>query len=97
MKISKSQLKQIIKEEVEELQQADSFSGHASLSNSIRDAIIGHLENEKSFEMGAMPQSVIRAIENSALRIADTVERAKREEYDPADSPFSRPKAARYR
>ena len=66
-------------------------------SFSIRDAIIGHLENEKSFEMGALPQSVIRAIENSALRIADTVGRAKRDEYDPADSPFTRPKAARHR
>jgi hypothetical protein len=74
MKISKSQLKQIIKEEMAEPQQADSFSGHLSLSNSIRDAIIGHLENEKFFEMGAIPQSVIRVIENSSLRIADAVE-----------------------
>ena len=97
MKITKQQLKQLIKEEIEEPQRADSFSGHLSLSNSIRDAIIGHLENEKFFEMGAIPQSVIRVIENSSLRIADTVERAKREENDPADSPFTRPKAARYR
>ena len=58
----------------EELPQADSFSGHLSLSNSIRDAIIGHLENEKLFEMGAIPQSVIRVIENSSLRIADAAE-----------------------
>ena len=77
--------------------EGDSFSDHSSLTNSIRDAIIGHLENEKSFEMGALPQSVIRAIENSALRIADTMDRAKRDEYDPADSPFTRPKAARHR
>jgi hypothetical protein len=74
MKITKQQLKQFIKEEMEELQQADSFSGHLSLSNSIRDAIIGHLENEKFFEMGAIPQSVIRVIENSSLRVADAVE-----------------------
>tara|TARA_R110000824_G_scaffold190926_1_gene372474 strand:+ start:43 stop:453 length:411 start_codon:yes stop_codon:yes gene_type:complete len=53
---------------------ADSFSGHLSLSNSIRDAIIGHLENEKLFEMGTIPQSVIRVIENSSLRIADAAE-----------------------
>ena len=113
MKITKQQLKQIIKEELQEARlpawerpgyepepgydKADSFSDHLSLSNSIRDAIIGHLENEKFFEMGALPQSVIRVIENSSLRIADTVERAKKEEYDPADSPFTRPKAARYR
>ena len=40
----------------------------------IRDAIIGHLENEGFFEMGAIPQSVIRVIENSSLRVADAVE-----------------------
>jgi hypothetical protein len=74
MKITKQQLKQIIKEEMEELPQADSFSDHLSLSRSIRDAIIGHLENEKLFEMGALPQSVIRVIENSSLRIADAAE-----------------------
>ena len=71
MKITKQQLKQIIKEEMGELPQTDSFSGHLSLSNSIRDAIIDHLENKKFFEMGAIPQSVIRVIENSSLRIAD--------------------------
>ena len=71
MKITKLQLRQIIKEEMEDLPQADSFSDHLSLSRSIRDAIIGHLENENLFEMGAIPQSVIRIIENSSLRIAD--------------------------
>ena len=60
--------------DVEEPQQADSFSGQLALSNSIRDAIIGHLENEKFFEMGAIPESVIRVIENSSLRVADAVE-----------------------
>ena len=113
MKITKRQLKEIIKEELQEARlpawerpgyepepdydKADSFSARKALSNSIRDAIIGHLENEKLFEMGAIPQSVIRVIENSSLRIADTVGRAQRDEYDPADSPFTRPKAARYR
>ena len=100
MKITKQQLKQFIKEELEKLDeiptwrklqpgtphpgqhpgplkiQTDSFSGHSSLSNSIRDAIIGHLENEKFFEMGAIPQSVITVIENSSLRVADAVEGA---------------------
>jgi hypothetical protein len=92
MKITKSQLKQIIVEELRDYYggeshpqserdaaqprrpEADSFSGHLSLSNSIRDAIIGHLENEKFFEMGAIPQSVIRVIENSSVRISDAVE-----------------------
>ena len=60
-------------EEMEGLPQADSFSDHLSLSKSIRDAIIGHLENEKLFEMGAIPQSVIRVVENSSLRVANAV------------------------
>ena len=70
MKITKRQLRRIIRE------QADSFSGRLAISAAIRDAIIGHLENEKFFEMGAIPQSVIRVIENSSLSIADAVEGA---------------------
>ena len=68
MKVSR--LRQIIKE-----QQADAFSDRLSLSNSIRDAIIGHLENEKFFEMGAIPQSVIRVVENCSLQIADVLKK----------------------
>jgi hypothetical protein len=71
MKITKQQLKQIIKEELEELPQADAFMDRLSLSRSIRDAIIGHLENKNLFEMGEIPQSVIEVVENSSLRIAD--------------------------
>ncbi len=71
MKITKQQLKQIIKEELEELPQADAFTDRLSLSRSIRDAIIDHLENENLFEMGEIPQSVIKVVENSSLRIAD--------------------------
>ena len=71
MKITKQQLKQIIKEELEELPQADAFTDRLSLSRSIRDAIIGHLENENLFEKGEIPQSVIKVVENSSLRIAD--------------------------
>tara|TARA_Y100001963_G_C6694262_1_gene406197 strand:+ start:87 stop:320 length:234 start_codon:yes stop_codon:yes gene_type:complete len=71
VKITKQQLKQIIKEELEELPQADAFTDRLSLSRSIRDAIIGHLENENLFEMGEIPQSVIKVVENSSLRIAD--------------------------
>ena len=71
MKITKQQLKQIIKEELQELPQTDAFTDRLSLSRSIRDAIIGHLENENLFEMGEIPQSVIKVVENSSLRIAD--------------------------
>ncbi len=75
MKITKQQLKQIIKEELEELPQADAFTDRLSLSRSIRDAIIDHLENENLFEMGEIPQSVIKVVENSALRIADATKK----------------------
>ena len=68
MKVTKRQLRRIIRE------QADSFSGRLAISAAIRDAIIDHLENEEFFEMGAVPQSVIRVIENSSLRVADAVE-----------------------
>tara|TARA_E500000331_G_scaffold344236_1_gene380230 strand:- start:133 stop:357 length:225 start_codon:yes stop_codon:yes gene_type:complete len=74
MKITKRQLRQIIKEEV---QQADPFSDRLSLSRSIRDAVIGHLENEKFFEMGAIPQSVIKVVENCSLQIADALKEAR--------------------
>jgi|LWDU01.1.fsa_nt_gi hypothetical protein len=68
MKITKRQLRRIIRE------QADSFSGRRAISAGIRDAIIDHLEDEGFFEMGAIPQSVIRVIENSSLSVADVVE-----------------------
>jgi hypothetical protein len=70
MRITRRQLRRIIRE------QADSFSGRLAITIAIRDAIIGHLENEEFFEMGAIPQSVIRVIENSSLRVADAVEGA---------------------
>ena len=73
MKVTKKQLIQIIKEEVGRLQQADPFSDRLSLSNSIRDGIIDHLESEKFFEMGAIPQSVIKVVENCSLQIADAL------------------------
>ena len=73
MKVTKRQLRNIIKEEVEGLQQADPFADRLSLSKSIRDDIIGYLENEKFFEMGAIPQSVIKVVENCSLQIADAL------------------------
>ena len=78
MKVTKKQLMQIIKEEVGRLQQADPFSDRLSLSNSIRDGIIDHLESEKFFEMGAIPQSVIRVVENCSLQIADALKEASK-------------------
>jgi hypothetical protein len=68
MKITKRQLRSIIRE------QADSLSDRLAISAGIRDAIIDHLENERFFEMGAIPQSVIKVIENSSLSVAEVVE-----------------------
>ena len=70
MKITKRQLRRIIKE------QAGSLSDRRATVAGIRDAVIGHMENEGFFEMGAIPQSVIRVIENSSLRILEAVEGA---------------------
>jgi len=70
MKTTKRQLRRIIKE------QAGSFSGRLAISAGIHDAIIDHLENEGFFEMGAIPESVIRVIENSSLRVTDALEGA---------------------
>ena len=74
MKITKQQLKQIIKEEIEGLQEAGSFTRRSTITKIIRDEIIGLMEDQGFFEMGAIPQSVIKAVENTSLRIADTVE-----------------------
>ena len=68
MKITKRQLRRIIREQA--------GPDRMAITGAIRDAIIGHLEDEGFFEMGAIPQSVIRVIENSSLRVAEVVEGA---------------------
>ena len=70
MKITKRQLQRIIKE------QAGSLSDRRAIVIGIRDAIIDHMESEGFFEMGAIPQSVIRVIENSSLHILEAAEGA---------------------
>ena len=72
MKITRRQLRRIIRE--------GTFQDRMAITTIIRDAIIGLLEDEGFFEMGAIPQSVIKAIENTSLRITDAVESAEREE-----------------
>lgn len=71
MKITKKLIIEMIEE------QADSLSDHRALTIGIRDAIIGHMENEGLFEMGAIPQSVISAIENSSVRVAEAIEESQ--------------------
>ena len=70
MKITRRQLRRIIRE--------GTFQDRMAITITIRDAIIGLLEDEGFFEMGAIPQSVIKAIENTSLRITDAVESAER-------------------
>jgi hypothetical protein len=60
--------KQLLQEMIEE--QAGGVAGRRAITVGIRDAIIGYMENEGLFERGAIPQSVIRAIENSSERVA---------------------------
>ena len=68
MKLTKQMLQEMIEE------QADGMADRQAIVNGIRDAISGHMEKERIFEMGAIPESVIRAIENSAVRVAEAVQ-----------------------
>ena len=77
MKLTKTKLKQIIKETMVE-EELDDFSVRYADSRRLRDAIVGYLEVNRFFEKGAIPQSVISVIENSSLRITDAVKRVLR-------------------
>ena len=43
-------------------------------TNAIRDVIIGHIESLEIYERGMIPQSVISAVENAALRVVRSIE-----------------------
>ena len=74
MKITKSQLKKIIKEELGD------FSSRMVLTSGIRDAIVGYLEEHQVFgDLGGIPRHTIQKIENSALVVADAVLGSKME------------------
>tara|TARA_R110002110_G_scaffold23599_3_gene89710 strand:+ start:244 stop:510 length:267 start_codon:yes stop_codon:yes gene_type:complete len=78
MKITKTQLKQIIKEELEE--GLGDFSSRMALTRGIRDAIVGYLEERQVFgDLGGIPRHTIQKIENSALVVADAVLDSKME------------------
>jgi hypothetical protein len=78
MKITKSQLRQIIKEELEE-GLGDPPSRWA-LFGGIRDAIVGYLEEHEVFgDLGGIPRHTILKINNSALVVADAVLGSKME------------------
>jgi len=78
MKITKTQLRKIIKEELEE--GFGDFSSRMALTSGIRDAIVGYLEEREVFgDMGGIPRHTIQKIENSALVVADAVLDSKME------------------
>jgi hypothetical protein len=68
MKITKKMIIEMIEE------QAGSLQDRRAITVGIRDAIVGYMENEGVFHRGAIPQSIISAIENSAVRVAEAVE-----------------------
>ena len=78
MKITKSQLRQIIKEELEE--GLGDFSATWTLSVDIHNAIVGYLEEREVFgDLGGIPRHTIKKINNSALVVADAVLGSKME------------------
>ena len=78
MKITKSQLRQIIKEELEE--GLGDFSSRMALTRGIHDAIVGYLEERREFgDLGRIPRHTLQKIEHSALVVADAVLGSKME------------------
>jgi len=90
MKITKQQLKQIIREEISYVPQ---------LMDDVALDIAKVLEKPEyarlDFGNFEIADQIAKSLEQVARDIRDNAR--TREEYDPADSPFTRPKAARYR
>ena len=78
MKLTKSQLKKIIKEELSNLSEGN-MEEAVLMARGIRDAIVGHIESERLFEPGAIPQPVLSVVENAALRVVRAIEGEGRE------------------
>ena len=78
MKITKSQLRKIIKEEFEE--ELGDFSSRMALTSGIRDAIVGYLEERQVVgDLGGIPRHTIQKIQHSAAVLADAVLGSKME------------------
>jgi hypothetical protein len=74
MKLTKSQLKKIIKEEFDTLKEQGPFQDTVSVVRGIRDTIVGYIESEGFFEPGGIPHPVISVIENASLRVVRAIE-----------------------
>ena len=78
MKITKSQLRKIIKEEFEE--ELGDFSSTRALAVGINNAIVDYLEDHKVFgDLGGIPRHTIQKIQHSAAVLADAVLGSKME------------------
>ena len=74
MKIARSKLKQIVKEEVSSLNEAMDFNEKKIQVTRIHDGFVGFLEAEKKFPMGKIPRSVLDAIMKTALTVVDAMD-----------------------
>ena len=74
MKITKRQLRQIIKEEMSSLDEAMDFNERKVQVTRIHDGFVGFLEAEKKFPMGKIPRSVLDAIMKTALTVVDAMD-----------------------
>jgi hypothetical protein len=74
MRITKRQLKRIIKEEMSNLDEAMDFNERKVQVTRIHDGFVDFLESEKKFPMGEIPRSVLDAIMKTALATVDAME-----------------------
>ena len=74
MKVTKAQLKQIVKEELSKLNEAMDFNEKKIQVTRIHDGFVDFLEAEKKFPMGKIPSSVMDAIMKTALTVVDSME-----------------------
>ena len=74
MKVTKAQLKQIVKEELSKLNEAMDFNERKIQVARIHDGFVDFLEAEKKFPMGQIPRSVLDAIMKTALTVVDSME-----------------------
>ena len=73
MKLTKTKLNQLVKEELKNLDEAMDFNERKIQIARIRDGFVGFLEAEKKFPMGEIPQSVLSAIMKAALITVDAM------------------------
>ena len=79
MRITKRQLKRIIKEEMSNLDEAMDFNERKVQVTRIHDGFVDFLEAEKKFPMGEIPRSVMDAIMKAALTAVDAMEAGEEE------------------